>query len=106
MLFCGVDTSNYTTSLALADGEGRVIANLKEPLPVKAGECGLRQSDAVFAHTRNLPLVTARLRELLGSAGLCGGEDSGVRCVRNAAGRRGVVYALLSYRRCGSIGDG
>ena len=72
MLFCGVDTSNYTTSLALADGEGRVIANLKEPLPVKAGECGLRQSDAVFAHTRNLPLVTARLRELLGSAGLCG----------------------------------
>ena len=103
MLFCGVDTSNYTTSLALADGEGRVIANLKEPLPVKAGECGLRQSDAVFAHTRNLPLVTARAARLCRALR---GEDSGVRCVRNAAGRRGVVYALLSYRRCGSIGDG
>ena len=46
MLFCGVDTSNYTTSLALADGEGRVIANLKEPLPVKAGECSALQGFA------------------------------------------------------------
>ena len=68
MLFCGVDTSNYTTSLALCDREGRIIANFKEPLPVKPGECGLRQSDAVFAHTRNLPSVTSRLRGLLSSA--------------------------------------
>lgn len=72
MLFCGVDTSNYTTSLALCTGEGKVVANFKEPLPVGAGECGLRQSDAVFAHTRNLPLVTARLRSLL--AGDLAGE--------------------------------
>ena len=53
--FVGFDTSNYTTSVAVADGAGRVIANIKRPLPVKAGECGLRQSDAVFAHVRNLP---------------------------------------------------
>lgn len=69
MLFCGVDTSNYTTSIALCDGDGKVVANFKEPLPVGAGECGLRQSDAVFAHTRNLPIVSARLRRALADAG-------------------------------------
>lgn len=72
MLFCGIDTSNYTTSAALCDESGRVLANIKEPLPVRAGECGLRQSDAVFAHTRNLPTVTARLRDVLASSELCG----------------------------------
>ena len=55
------DTSNYTTSIALCDSDGRVIANLKEPLPIKTGECGLRQSDAVFAHTKNLPALCDRL---------------------------------------------
>ena len=51
----GIDTSNYTTSLAILTLEGRLIANLKVPLKVKPGERGLRQSDAVFAHTVNLP---------------------------------------------------
>ncbi len=72
MLFCGIDTSNYTTSAALCDESGRVVANIKEPLPVCEGKCGLRQSDAVFAHTRNLPVVTARLRDALASVTLCG----------------------------------
>ena len=59
------DTSNYTTSIALCDIDGRVVANLKAPLPVKSGERGLRQSDAVFAHTKNLPELCKRLaREL------------------------------------------
>ncbi|MBR3894569.1 MAG: peptidase M22 [Clostridia bacterium] len=64
--FVGFDTSNYTTSVAICTEEGEVIANLKEPLPVKAGECGLRQSDAVFAHVRNLPGLMQRLRACLG----------------------------------------
>lgn len=65
--FCyvGFDTSNYTTSAAVCTEDGEIVANLKEPLPVKDGECGLRQSDAVFSHVRNLPLLTARLREAL-----------------------------------------
>ena len=53
--FVGIDTSNYTTSVAIADEAGEILANIKRPLPVKAGECGLRQSDAVFAHVKNLP---------------------------------------------------
>ena len=59
--FVGIDTSNYTTSVAVCDADGKVIANLKSPLPVKSGECGLRQSDAVFAHVKNLPELMQRL---------------------------------------------
>lgn len=63
--FVGFDTSNYTTSAAVCTEDGQVIANLKRPLPVKAGECGLRQSDAVFAHIKNLPSVADELSAVL-----------------------------------------
>ena len=63
--YVGFDTSNYTTSAAVCDGEGRIVANLKIPLPVKAGERGLRQSEAVFDHVRNLPALCLRLSESL-----------------------------------------
>lgn len=56
-LFLGIDTSNYTTSAALCDSRGNIILNLKKLLPVKEGERGLRQSDALFAHTKNLPEI-------------------------------------------------
>ncbi len=69
LCYVGFDTSNYTTSAAActmdANGGLTVIANCKAPLPVEAGARGLRQSDAVFAHTRNLPLVMRELREIL-----------------------------------------
>lgn len=61
--YIGFDTSNYTTSAALCDGDGRVLANVRIPLPVKEGERGLRQSDAVFSHVKNLPVVCRELRE-------------------------------------------
>lgn len=61
----GIDTSNYTTSVSIMTVDGELIANLKKPLPVKAGERGLRQSDAVFAHTVNIPELMREARELL-----------------------------------------
>lgn len=67
MLFCGIDTSNYTTSAALCDEDGNIVANIKIPLPVKAGERGLRQSDAVFAHIKNLPEITQKLKDAMGN---------------------------------------
>ena len=71
--FVGFDTSNYTTSAAACtvDGAGKitVIANCKAPLPVEAGARGLRQSDAVFAHTRNLPALIRELRDILERGG-------------------------------------
>ncbi len=55
MSFLGIDTSNYTTSVALYDGEN--VVQRKKLLPVKKGEKGLRQSDAVFHHTVQLPTL-------------------------------------------------
>ncbi len=52
--FLGVDTSNYTTSLCITDGM-EIISETRRLLPVKDGERGLRQSDALFHHTKALP---------------------------------------------------
>ena len=62
--FLGIDTSNYTTSLAVVEG-GALLFQRKLLLAVKPGECGLRQSDALFAHTKNLPLLFEEIRPLL-----------------------------------------
>ena len=68
-LFVGIDTSNYTTSAALCDEAGNVLCNAKLLLPVAEGERGLRQSDAVFHHVRNLPTVMAQLRQAVADVG-------------------------------------
>ena len=64
----GVDTSNYTTSVSVISVDGEIISNIKELLPVPAGQCGLRQSDALFNHTKNLPVIMRSLREVLADA--------------------------------------
>lgn len=60
-LFLGIDTSNYTTSTALYDDENRRILEERQLLRVKEGEKGLRQSDAVYQHVKNLPVLIGRL---------------------------------------------
>jgi len=62
-LYLGIDTSNYTTSVALYDSTSGDMKQKKFLLPVADGVRGLRQSDAVFHHTRQLP----ELVEALGS---------------------------------------
>lgn len=57
--FLGLDTSNYTTSVALFSGGE--ICQEKKLLPVKEGQLGLRQSDAVFHHVQQLPTVAEPL---------------------------------------------
>ena len=59
MSVIGIDTSNYTTSIAFWDGT--TGENCSKLLPVKPGGLGLRQSDAVFAHIRSLPELSGRL---------------------------------------------
>ena len=59
MSVLGFDTSNYTTSIAYFDGTDGV--NVSKLLPVKEGELGLRQSDAVFHHVKSLPELSGRL---------------------------------------------
>jgi len=55
MISLGIDTSNYTTSVALYDSKTGQARQRQQLLPVSAGEKGLRQSEAVFAHLKQLP---------------------------------------------------
>ncbi len=91
-LFLGIDTSNYTTSAAIADGNGKVLLNAKCPLPVREGERGLRQSDAVFHHVKNLPSVSEDVRRVLNELG--GEEWTAVGCSATPRDNKG------SYMPC------
>ena len=64
-LFLALDTSNYTTSTSVCDGDGNILLNFKRLLPVKEGERGLRQSDAVFHHVKALPDAAHEAEKIL-----------------------------------------
>ncbi len=91
--YLGIDTSNYTTSASVYDSEsGRMLMG-KKLLPVKNGECGLRQSDAVFHHTQQLSEV---IKKLFAEADGCGISAVGVSSrPRDAEG---------SYMPCFTVG--
>ena len=57
----GFDTSNYTTSAAVFDGQGG--ANRGKLLTVAEGSLGLRQSEALFQHVKRLHLMVEQLRQ-------------------------------------------
>ena len=116
--YVGIDTSNYTTSAAFCDEEGRVIANLKIPLPVKEGNRGLRQSDAVFEHVRNLPAIMNSLKnEMADYEAVAVGvsttprdaEGSYMPCFLSGIAARDSILAVTSARgysfshQCGHI---
>ena len=63
----GIDTSCYTTSAAAMDKTGKLMADARIPLTVKPGGKGLSQSEMVFQHVRNLPVVMEQLRRLTGN---------------------------------------
>jgi len=63
-LFIGIDTSCYTTSAACVDGKG-IVLDRRTVLFVERGQRGLRQSEGLFQHVRNLgTLVPELLRDL------------------------------------------
>ena len=62
--YLGIDTSNYTTSLALYSPEEGLLGFERQILRVKDGEVGLRQSDAVFQHVQNLPVLFEKIDAL------------------------------------------
>lgn len=51
----GIDTSAYTTSIAVVSTEGEIVLNKKIILDVEKNQLGLRQQSAVFKHLNNLP---------------------------------------------------
>lgn len=97
----GIDTSNYTTSGAKYDGE-KVTENRRKLLPVPEGMRGLRQSDAVFHHTRQLPEILCGLLpdkdlEAIGvSVSPTGERDSYMPCFLSGRGMARVLGAALN----------
>lgn len=103
----GLDTSNYTTSAAFfGDGE---MDSRGMILPVKEGEIGLRQSDAVFHHTRQLPEVLSMLGDKIGGAKVIGvserprdAKDSYMPCFLVGIGAAQMLAQALGCR-CGAF---
>lgn len=52
--YIGIDTSNYTTSVALYDNLNRSVINKRKLLEIKQGKVGIRQSEAVFLHVNQI----------------------------------------------------
>lgn len=61
--YVGIDTSCYTTSVAIFDEVGNKVADERRILSVKEGKRGLAQSEMVFQHMRNLPELWERAVE-------------------------------------------
>lgn len=59
--FLGIDTSCYTTSAAVYDSTEGIVGESRIILSVKAGKRGLSQSEMVFQHVRNLPVILGQL---------------------------------------------
>ena len=93
--FLGIDTSNYTTSAAVYNSDNNTVYQAKQLLPVKEGELGLRQSDAVFHHTKQLPDM---LEKLFGEHEI--GEISAVCASSRPRNING------SYMPCFLVGEG
>ena len=58
-MILGIDTSCYTTSLAVVDENEKLLADYRQLLPVREGSRGLAQSEAFFTHVNQLPLLLA-----------------------------------------------
>lgn len=101
-LCIGFDTSNYTTSAAVFDGE--TGHNCGRLLTVPEGSLGLRQSDAVFQHVKRLHGMVEQLRAdgVLGEVCAVGAstrprevEDSYMPCFLVGEGQGRALAAVL-----------
>ncbi|NLY73900.1 MAG: O-sialoglycoprotein endopeptidase [Firmicutes bacterium] len=61
-MIIGIDTSCYTTSVAVIGENGVLHAERRQMLRVKPGKRGLRQSEAVFQHLQNFPRLVEDLK--------------------------------------------
>lgn len=99
-VFLGIDTSCYTTSVALMDEAGSLLGEARQILSVKPGHCGLQQSEMVFQHTRNLPrLMEEAVGQVLGVA-----ESAEGKCAVGAVSLAGLAKAGYELAAIGVSG--
>ncbi len=58
----GLDTSCYTTSVAIVSLSGELVSSQRKMLEVEQGKRGLRQSEAVFLHEKQISPLIEKLR--------------------------------------------
>lgn len=61
----GIDTSNYTTSLAIVDQDANLVYDGRKFLEVPLGKRGLSQSEAFFKHNKNLPFLFEQIQPFI-----------------------------------------
>ena len=88
MIALGIDSSNYRSSAAAFFDDSTYISERKL-LYVENGKCGLRQSDAVFLHTKQLPQVVGAVLDKI--------DCNNVGCIGVSATPRSV---MRSYMPC------
>lgn len=109
-IYLGIDTSCYTTSVALMDEAGQLLGEARQILSVKPGRCGLQQSEMVFQHTRNLPrLMEEAVGQALGSVKTGDGSTANGVAVEedgtaNASGLAGLASAGYELAAIGVSG--
>jgi len=64
-LYLGIDTSAYTTSIAVIDENNNIVVDLRKVLEVKEGQKGLRQQEAVFQHINNMPIIIENMTKMI-----------------------------------------
>ena len=92
-MILGIDTSCYTTSVALIDEQGRLLSDRRRLLSVPQGSRGLRQSEALFQHIQQLP---ALLRQAFAEAG-----PARLAAVAVSSQPRGVAGSYMPVFRAG-----
>ncbi len=91
--YLGIDTSNYRSSCAVYNADTDTFTSFRKLLPVRHGELGLRQSNAVFYHTQNLPSLLVQLLEPVDA----------IKCASSSYAPRDCDG---SYMPCFSVGVG
>ncbi len=85
----GIDTSCYTTSVACF-GRSGVLYDGRTLLPVQKGDRGLRQSEGVFLHTRQLPSLVEAAFSVVSPE-----KIAAVACSRAPVAREGSYMPLV-----------
>lgn len=71
-IIIGIDTSCYTTSIAAISLDRQIILNKKIMLKVDKDSKGLRQSEAVFQHVKNLGKISEDIKDKLKNHNIVG----------------------------------
>ena len=107
-VYLGIDTSCYTTSVAIMDEAGALLGEARQILSVRPGRCGLQQSEMVFQHTRNLPrLMEEAVGQVIGCVTTgAGSVANGVAVADEAstAGASGLAGLAVAGYELAAIG--